>query len=153
MLKNIVWFGGTLSWNKEHLAQMMRFSSRRLKPLQRAVITRERPLTAALRCCCCGFDWRETCRCGRSEPGCSCCQGRQGVPASNPHISTFKTARFRPIRPFRMRWAAILLPFSPPFSFFFFFPPPQHPLDRKGHPMDAVAERAAPLRILALCLV
>lgn len=50
----------------------------------------------AMRCCCCEFDWRETCRCGGSEPGCSCCQGRQGVPASNPHISTFKTTRLSP---------------------------------------------------------
>ena len=55
------------------------------------------PPLGCLRCCCCGFDWQETCRCGGSEPGCCCCHGRQG-PASSPLISTSETHRALHVR-------------------------------------------------------
>lgn len=65
----------------------------------------------------------------------------KGVPASRPHMSTFKSRR--------LSASAADDDDDDTLSLFSF----RDPFETKGHPMDAVATRAVPLGASVLCLI
>lgn len=121
----------------------MHFSLRSLSPLRWAEISRERPLAEAPRRCdalavAVGLiDRKHVGVVGANRDAAAA----KGVPASRPHMSTFKSTRVSASAAAADNDDALSL-----FSF-------RDPFETKGHPMDAVATRAVPLGASVLCLI
>lgn len=115
-------------------------------PLRWAEISRERPLAEALRRCdalavAVGLiDRKHVGVVGANRDAAAA----KGVPASRPHMSTFKYTRL-----FVSAAAAAADDDDDALSVFSF----KDPFETKGEPVDAVANRAVPLGASVLCLI